>query len=133
MTGYHESNFLGLQFPPLLAEFGIAGPVEVYPSLAWDNLFDNCGSLQNISILDRIKGRAQDLSRCVSATDQGKLEEYLTSVRDVEKRVGGVRKDKADAENQGFGWTPMQICAVVGFAIIYSKTAICKLSSGGRV
>ena len=35
----------------------------MYPSLAWDNLFDNRGSLQNISVLDRIKDRAQDLSK----------------------------------------------------------------------
>ena len=37
-------------------------PVEVYPSLAWDNLFDNRGSLLNLSILDRVKDRAEDLT-----------------------------------------------------------------------
>jgi Protein of unknown function (DUF1552) len=62
-------------------------PVEVYTSLAWDNLFDNRGSLQNISILDRVKACAQDLSKCVSGTDKGRLDEYLTSVREVEKRI----------------------------------------------
>ena len=48
MTGYHESNFslaysshLSWQSPDSPV------PVEVYPSLAWDNLFDNRGSLQN--------------------------------------------------------------------------------------
>jgi len=56
-------------------------PVKVHPSLAWDNLFDNRGSLQNISILDRVKDRAQDLSKCVGTTDKGKLYEYLTSRR----------------------------------------------------
>ena len=70
-------------------------PVEVYPSLAWDNLFDNRGSLQNLSILDRVKDRAQALSKSISSTDQGKLDEYLTSVREVEKRVEGMRKGKA--------------------------------------
>jgi hypothetical protein len=39
-------------------------PVPGYPSLAWDHLFDNRGSLQNISILDGVKDRAQDLSKC---------------------------------------------------------------------
>src|SRR5271154_3512627 len=86
MTGYHESNFslaysshLSWQSPDSPV------PVEVYPSLAWDNLFDNRGSLLNISILDRVKGRAEDLSRKISATDKTKMDEYLTSVREVEK------------------------------------------------
>src|ERR1700689_1224469 len=100
MTGYHETNFsmaysshLSWQSPDSPV------PVEVYPSLAWDNLFDNRGSLQNLSILDRVKDRAQDLSRCVSSTDQGKLDEYLTSVREVEKRVEQMRKGKDDADD----------------------------------
>src|SRR5580658_4759054 len=100
MTGYHESNFslaysshLSWQSPDSPV------PVEVYPSLAWDNLFDNRGSLQNLSILDRVKDRAQDLSKCVSSSDKGKLDEYLTSVREVEKRVEGMRKDKAEADD----------------------------------
>ena len=64
MTGYHETNFsmaysshISWQSPDSPV------PVEVYPSLAWDNLFDNRGSLLNISILDRVKERAQDLSK----------------------------------------------------------------------
>jgi Protein of unknown function (DUF1552) len=74
-------------------------PVTVYPAHAWDNLFDNRGSLQNISILDRVKDRAQDLSKCVSTTGKGKLDEYLTSVREVEKRVEGMRKGKEEADD----------------------------------
>src|SRR3954471_16501599 len=100
MTGYHETNFsmaysshISWQSPDSPV------PIEVYPSLAWDNLFDNRGSLLNISILDRVKERAQDLSRKISSTDRGKLDEYLTSVREVEKRVEGMRKGKADAED----------------------------------
>lgn len=100
MTGYHETNFsmaysshISWQSPESPV------PVEVYPSLAWDNLFDNRGSLLNISILDRVRDRAQDLAKRVSASDKGKLDEYLTSVREVEKRVDGMRKGKADAED----------------------------------
>ncbi len=74
-------------------------PVEVYPSLAWDNLFDNRGSLLNISILDRVKDRAEDLTRKISSSDKSKLDEYLTSVREVEKRVEGMRKSKDDADD----------------------------------
>jgi hypothetical protein len=74
-------------------------PLEVYPSLAWDNLFDNRGSLLNLSVLDRVKDRAQDLTKKISATDKTKLDEYLTSVREVEKRVEGMRRDKSNAED----------------------------------
>ena len=100
MTGYHESNF-SLAYSSHLSWQSPDSPVpiEVYPSLAWDNLFDNRGSLQNLSILDRVKDRAQDLSKCMSGTDKGKLDEYLTSVREVEKRVEGMRKDMGDAND----------------------------------
>src|ERR1700678_1526647 len=100
MTGYHESNFslaysshLSWQSPDSPV------PVEVYPSLAWDNLFDNRGSLLNLSILDRVKDRAQDLSSKISSSDKSKLDEYLNSVREVEKRVEGMRKSKDTADD----------------------------------
>ena len=73
--------------------------MEVYPSLALDNLFENRGSLLNISILDRVKDRAEALSRKISSTDKTKLDEYLTSVREVEKRVDGMRKSKDQADD----------------------------------
>jgi hypothetical protein len=101
MTGYHESNFslaysshLSWQSPDSPV------PVEVYPSLAWDNLFDNRGSLLNISILDRVKGQAENLCQKISSSDKSKLDEYLTSVREVEKRVEGMRKSKDNADDQ---------------------------------
>ena len=100
MTGYHESNFslaysshLSWQTPDSPV------PVEVYPSLAWDNLFDNRGSALNVSILDRVKDRAEALTRKISSGDKSKLDEYLTSVREVEKRVEGTRKSKDDADS----------------------------------
>ncbi|HLH20125.1 MAG TPA: DUF1552 domain-containing protein [Bryobacteraceae bacterium] len=100
MTGYHESNFslaysshISWQTPDSPV------PVEVYPSLAWDSLFDNRASMQNISILDRVKDRVEALSRRISATDTRKLDEYLTSVREVEKRVEGTRQAKAGADD----------------------------------
>ena len=100
MTGYHESNF-SLAYSSHLSWQSPESPVpiEVYPSLAWDNLFDNRGSLQNLSILDRVKDRAQNLSKSISSTDKGKLDEYLTSVREVERRVESMRKDKVSADD----------------------------------
>ena len=100
MTGYHETNFslaysshISWQTPDSPV------PVEVYPSLAWDNLFDNRGSLLNASLLDRVKDRAEALNRKVSSADKSKLDEYLTSVREVEKRVEGMRASKDNADD----------------------------------
>ena len=100
MTGYHETNF-SLAYSSHISWQTPESPVplEVYPSLAWDNLFDNRGSLLNLSVLDRVKDRAQDLSRKISATDRYKLDEFLTSVRDVEKRVEVMRAAKTDADD----------------------------------
>jgi hypothetical protein len=99
MTGYHETNF-SLAYSSHISWQSADSPVpnEVYPSLAWDNLFENRGSLRNMSILDRVKDDAATLSKKISSDDNAKLDEYLTSVREVEKRVERMRsnKDKAD-------------------------------------
>jgi hypothetical protein len=99
MTGYHETNFslaysshISWQTPDSPV------PVEVYPSLAFDSVFENRGSMRNLSILDRVKDSAESLTRKVSSSDKSKLDEYLTSVREVEKRVDGMRKNKGQAE-----------------------------------
>jgi hypothetical protein len=100
MTGYHETNF-SLAYSSHISWQSPDSPVpnEVYPSVAFDSLFENRGSLRSLSILDRVRDLAADLTREISSTDKAKLDEYLTSVREVEKRVDGMRKnkDKADA------------------------------------
>lgn len=100
ITGYHESNF-SLAYSSHISWQSEDSPVpnEVYPSLAFDTLFDNRGSLLNVSILDRVKERADRLSRKISATDKAKLDEYMTSVREVEKRVEGMRRAKEQADD----------------------------------
>ncbi len=104
MTGYHETNF-SLAYSSHISWQSTDSPVpvEVYPSLAFDNLFENRGSLRNMSILDRVKDRAQTLSGKISPTDKAKLDEYLTSVREVEKRVEGMRKSKDKADDAAKG------------------------------
>jgi hypothetical protein len=99
MTGYHETNYSNA-YSSHLSWHTPDSPVpnELYPSLAWDNLFENRGSLRNTSILDRVKEDAEALSVSIGSDDKAKLDEYLTSVREVEKRVEGMRKTKAKAE-----------------------------------
>ena len=100
MTGYHESNF-SMAYSSHISWQTPDSPVpnEIYPSLAWDNLFENRGSLRNMSILDRVMDDALALSREISSNDKAKLDEYFTSVREVEKRVDGMRKNKDKADD----------------------------------
>ena len=80
-------------------------PMEVYPSLAFDSLFDNQGSRRALSILDRVRDQAAAIGRQVSHADRAKLDEYLTSVREVETRIQRTRaaKDRADDRAQARG------------------------------
>jgi hypothetical protein len=73
--------------------------MEVYPSLAFDSLFDNQGSRRTRSILDRVQEQAKSLQNQVSNADKAKLDEYLTSVREVEKRADKMRSAKPPVSN----------------------------------
>jgi hypothetical protein len=100
LTGYHETNFSNAYSSHISWQSPDSPvPNEVYPSLAWDNLFENRGSLVNVSILDRVMEDAAALSRRIGSNDKTKLDDYLTSVREVEKRIEGTRKNKDKAED----------------------------------
>ena len=92
VTGYHETNF-SMAYSSHISWQNETSPVpmEVYPSLAFDSLFDNRGNRRNKSVLDRVQEHAASLSRQVSATDRERLDQYLTSVREVEKRIERAR------------------------------------------
>ncbi|MFN3651494.1 MAG: DUF1552 domain-containing protein [Armatimonadota bacterium] len=65
---------------------------EVNPQLAFDRLFRNQGgagsaTMNDRSILDAVQDDAKRLSGQVGKADQLKLEEYLESVRSVERRI----------------------------------------------
>ena len=113
MTGFHETNF-SMAYSSHISWRTPESPVpcEVYPSLAFDSLFENRGSLSNISILDRLQDEAKAFQNEVSAADKNKIEEYLTSVRETERRIERMRvdKDKADdrASNKGVPTLAMQ-------------------------
>jgi len=107
ITGYHETNF-SMAYSSHISWQNATSPVpmEVYPSLAFDALFDNRGNRRNKSVLDRVKEHAASLGRQAGADDRAKLDEYLTSVREVEKRIErqrGVQSkavDRANAKGQ---------------------------------
>ncbi len=99
ITGYHETNF-SMAYSSHISWQSPDSPVpmEVYPSLAFDSLFENRGTQRTQSILDRIKEDASSLSRKISSEDNRKLDEFLTSVREVEKRVDRMRRQQTKAE-----------------------------------
>src|SRR6188508_3025469 len=99
VTGYHETNF-SMAYSSHISWQSATSPVpmEVYPSLAFDSLFDNRGSRRTQSILDRVRDEATRMSRRVSSADKARLEEYLTSVREVETRIERMRTAKETAE-----------------------------------
>ncbi len=101
ITGYHETNF-SMAYSSHISWQNATSPVpmEVYPSLAFDSLFDNRGNRRNKSVLDRVREQAASLSRKVSAGDKSKLDEYLTSVREVEKRITRLRKEQNKATDR---------------------------------
>lgn len=92
ITGYHETNFSMAYSSHISWQQATAPvPMEVYPSLAFDSLFENRGSQRMLSVLDRVREHAAHLQRQVSRSDQQKLDEYLVSVREVETRVQRLR------------------------------------------
>jgi hypothetical protein len=86
-TGYHETNF-SMAYSSHISWQTPTSPVpmEVYPSLAFDSLFNNRGQQRNRSVLDRVSDQAATLGRQVSSADKAKIDEYFTSIREIEKR-----------------------------------------------
>jgi len=61
---------------------------ETYPRLAFDRLFNRkSNAAESISLLDQVSVDIKKLIQKVGHADQHKLEEYLTSVRDLETRI----------------------------------------------
>jgi hypothetical protein len=76
-------------------------PLEVYPSLAFDQLFRDAAQRGDASLLDAVLDDATDLRRGISGRDQRKLDEYLNSVREVEQRI-----ERAGSRGELQGWRP---------------------------
>ena len=76
-------------------------PLELYPALAFDRLFKDEVTPGDKSVLDAVLADSEDLRRNISNSDQRKLDEYLDSVRDVEKRI-----ENAGNRGELQGWRP---------------------------
>ncbi|HUQ90497.1 MAG TPA: DUF1552 domain-containing protein [Bryobacteraceae bacterium] len=75
---------------------------EIYPSRTFDQLVgDGTGRKLDRSILDAVLRETHELQPKISRGDRRKLDEYLESVRDIEKRI-----DHAAKEERLEGWRP---------------------------
>ncbi len=75
---------------------------EIYPSRTFDQLVgDGTGRKLDRSILDIVLADAKSLQPKVNSGDRRKLDEYLESIRDIEKRI-----DHAAKEERLEGWRP---------------------------
>jgi len=70
-------------------------PMEINPRVAFERLFGRAGSAEDrlrrmhedLSILDSISDEARALQRGVSAVDRNRLDEYLSNLREIERRI----------------------------------------------
>lgn len=76
-------------------------PLELYPALAFDRLFRDDTGRADKSVLDAVREEANGFRGKVSASDQRRLDEYLSSVREVEQRI-----DRAGKAGRLQGWRP---------------------------
>jgi hypothetical protein len=76
-------------------------PLELYPALAFDRLFRDEGGRADKSVLDSVREEATGLRGKISQSDQHRLDEYLSSVREVEQRI-----DRAGKDRRLQGWRP---------------------------
>ncbi len=75
---------------------------EIYPSRVFDLLVSDAKGRQlDRSILDQVLADARDLKGQVNTNDRRKLDEYLESIRDIEKRL-----DRATRDGRLEGWQP---------------------------
>lgn len=98
ISGFHESGN-SMMYASHVSWSSPVSPVpaELYPALAFDSLFENRGNRAHISVLDHVREQLNDVSRKVSRSDKSKIDEYATSVREVETRLERLQANDKDA------------------------------------
>jgi hypothetical protein len=123
----------------------IPGPKELFQKLfITDSESDRARSADRFamqgSILDAVNGDAKSLTRHLGKRDQEKLDEYFTSVRDVEKQMelgkrwANVPKPKpgmAEPSNTGFVSDLPVLYDLIALALQTDSTRIATLEIGG--
>ena len=143
VSGFHESSY-SMMYASHVSWSSPVSPVpaELYPSLAFDSLFESRSSRTHVSILDYVLDQLKDVSAKVSHSDNAKIEEYTTSVREIEQRLvkmqerGVDEKSGSDSRelNRPTDGLPNQIdehsrlmCDIVALAFQTDRTRIATL------
>ncbi|SRR5260221_6587407 len=104
--------------PSISAEL-LSNPAEIRPRAVFERLFgasdlDPRQQRYQRSILDVVTGDAQRLASTLGGADKRKLDEYLFSIRDVEKRIQNAERNPVPAIARGL--TPPDASVPVEFA-----------------
>ena len=93
VSGFHESSY-SMMYASHVSWSSPVSPVpsELYPSLAFDSLFESKNSRTDQSVLDHVLEQLNDVSNRVSYSDKSKIDEYATSVREVEQRLAKMQE-----------------------------------------
>ncbi len=91
-------------------------PAETDPRNVLNRLFGKRGKEGKVTqanpldrqMLDRVLGGARDLRRTLAKGDQQKLDEYLDSVRSVERRIAAIETRQQEAAFEKHGVSPSQ-------------------------
>ncbi|MEY2597751.1 MAG: hypothetical protein RLZZ142_10 [Verrucomicrobiota bacterium] len=106
--GYGNEDGYTSTYSGILSWSGSTSPApkEIYPQQAFDQLFeDGSKRKRDKSVLDLVQGDAKSLRKFLSKRDSQKLDEYLSSVRELEQRIERAEQFSRK-ETNGQGWQP---------------------------
>jgi hypothetical protein len=98
INGFHESGY-SMMYASHVSWSSPVSPVpaELYPALAFDSLFESRGNRTHASVLDHVREQLRDVTGKVSRSDRAKVEEYASSIREVEGRLARLAANEKDA------------------------------------
>ena len=97
VSGFHESGY-SMMYASHVSWSSPVSPVpaELYPSLAFDSLFESKSSRTHQSVLDHVLDQLKDVEGKVSRADRAKIDEYTNSVREVERRLAKMGQGQSE-------------------------------------
>ncbi len=143
VSGFHESSY-SMMYASHVSWSSPVSPVpaEMYPSLAFDSLFESRSNRTHVSVLDHIQDQLKHVSQRVSVADKSKIDEYTSSVREVEQRLARMQQrqqgEKADSDRADFQRPPAGVpgqldeharlmCDIIALAFQTDRTRIATL------
>lgn len=101
VSGFHESGY-SMMYSSHISWSSAVSPVptELHPRLAFDSLFESGGGRVQLSVLDHVAEQLRGIRQRVSVSDRGRIDEYATSVRELELRIRRMQQIEQDTPHQ---------------------------------